>query len=76
MEARVAAELLETDVWLQASVAEFYKREFWDKMRLDEVQSQKIADEMMVFGVNTHPKTAVRIKAESSGCAARWRDWA
>ena len=56
-----AAELLEADVELQEAVAEFYKREFWDKMRLDEVQSQKIADEMMVFGVNTHPKTAVRV---------------
>lgn len=56
-----AAELLEMDVELQASVVEFYKREFWDKMKLDMVTSQKKADEMMVFGVNTHPVIAVKV---------------
>lgn len=41
-------------------VYSFYKREFWDKMKLDLVNSQKIADEMFIFGVNTHWKTSAK----------------
>lgn len=44
-------------------VCDFYKREFWDKARLDEVNSQKIADEIFIFGVNVGMKTAA-IKAQ------------
>ena len=48
---------------LYALVCDFYKEEFWDKARLDEVKSQKIADEIFIFGVNVGMKTAV-IKAQ------------
>lgn len=48
---------------LYALVCDFYKEEFWDKARLDEVKSQKIADEIFIFGVNANMKVAV-IKAQ------------
>lgn len=48
---------------LNKLVCEFYKEEFWDKARLDEVNSQKIADEIFIFGVNANMKVAV-IKAQ------------
>lgn len=45
---------------LQNLVLKFYKMNFWDKMRLDEVQSQKIAEELFVFAVNAGIPSAVR----------------
>ena len=48
---------------LNKLVYDFYKKEFWDKARLDEVNSQKIAEEIFIFGVNVGIKTAV-IKAQ------------
>lgn len=48
---------------LNKLVCEFYKEEFWDKARLNEINSQKIADEIFVFGVNANMKVAV-IKAQ------------
>lgn len=44
-------------------VNQFYKVKFWDKARLDEVNSQKIADEIFIFGVNADMKIAA-IKAQ------------
>jgi len=38
----------------------FYKRVFWDIARLDDVVSQKIADEIFIFGVNAGMPTAVK----------------
>ena len=49
---KLASEMLFDNVKLEEMVAKFYKKEFWDKMKLDMIVSQKIADEMMVFGVN------------------------
>ena len=46
---------------LVALVYEFYKREFWDKMRLDEVESDLKASEIFIFGVNVDTKPAVRV---------------
>ena len=57
---KLASEMLFDNAELEAMVVSFYKREFWDKMKLDMVASQKIADEMMVFGVNVGIGHAVR----------------
>lgn len=48
---------------LHQLVCDFYKKEFWDKARLDEVKSQRIADEIFIFGTNASMKIAV-IKAQ------------
>ena len=42
------------------AVADFYKLYYWDKMQLDRVKKQKIADELFIFGVNVGYKTAVK----------------
>ena len=44
---------------LYVLVCDFYKKEFWNKARLDEVTSQKIADEIFIFGVNAGMKVAI-----------------
>lgn len=48
---------------LQKLVNDFYREEFWNKARLDEVKSQRIADEIFIFGVNVGMKIAI-IKAQ------------
>ena len=46
---------------LVALVYELYKREFWDKMRLDEVESDLKASEIFVLGVNVGTKVAIKL---------------
>ena len=60
---KTASKVLFQTGWVYGLVIDFYKKEFWDKMKLDLVSSQKIADEMFVFGVNVHWKIAA-IKAQ------------
>lgn len=37
-----------------------YKNEYWDKARLSEIKSQKIANEIFIFGVNAGIERAVK----------------
>lgn len=46
-------------VWVE----DFYKENFWNVAKLDNIQSQKIAEEIFIFGVNVGMKIAV-IKAQ------------
>lgn len=48
-------------------VKKFYEDMFWNKMRLGEVVSQKIANEMFVFGVNAGIPRAVKVAQEIVG---------
>lgn len=48
------------DESLALDVVKFYKAAFWDRMRLDEVVSQKIAEELLVFAVNAGIGVAVK----------------
>ena len=57
---KLASEMLFDNKELEELVVRFYKKEFWDKMKLDEVASQKIADEMFVFGLNVGIGHAIR----------------
>lgn len=45
---------------LIGKVREFYKKEFWDKLRLDEINNQNVAEEIMVFAVNAGIKAAIK----------------
>lgn len=56
-----AGKELEDHDELQDLVTVFYKQEFWDKMRLDEIEPQKIADEMMIFGINAGTSKAIKL---------------
>jgi hypothetical protein len=51
---------LEKDVIVQKQVEDLYKEVFWDKMQLDKINVQKIADEMFVFGLNVGIGHAIR----------------
>lgn len=48
------------NVFLTDLVKEFYKVNFWDKLRLDEIKSDRIADLIFKFAVNVGIKRAVR----------------
>lgn len=48
------------NIFLTDLVKEFYKENFWDKLRLDEIRSDRIADLIFKFGVNVGIKRAVR----------------
>ncbi|WP_026803646.1 putative peptidoglycan-binding domain-containing protein [Aliarcobacter lanthieri] len=48
----------------------FYKKEFWDKMKLDEVKSQHIANEMFIFGTNVNWKIAIKETQKLIGVVA------
>ena len=62
--------LLMKDSALLRQVNIFYKREFWDKMRLDEVNSQQIANEIFIFGANVHWKVALKEAQKLIGVTA------
>jgi len=42
-----------------------YKRDFWDKMRLDEIDDQRIAFEMFEISVNMHWSRALKFAQEA-----------
>lgn len=56
-----ASAVLYYDVVLGKLVEDFYEKQFWDKMRLDEVASQDIAEDMMCMAVNAGIPTAVKL---------------
>jgi len=45
----------------QNQVRKIYKNEYWDKARLDDIESQKIANNIFIFGVNAGIRTAIKI---------------
>jgi lysozyme family protein len=52
-------ENLKASQTLQRLVLEFYKEEFWDVMKLDQVENQFVANEMFDTGVNMDPHYAI-----------------
>jgi lysozyme family protein len=46
---------------LTGMVRDFYKVEFWDKMRGDEIREQEIANSIFNFGVNAGMSMAVKL---------------
>ena len=57
---REASEELYNNPTARDIVNRVYKSKYWDKARLDEVISQKIAEEIFVFGVNAGMRNAIR----------------
>lgn len=55
-----ASKILYNDGVLIELVKAFYKTEFWDKMKLDLVDSQHTAEEIMVLGVNAGIGIAIK----------------
>jgi len=48
-------------------VRKIYKKQYWDRARLDDVKDQKIAEEIFVFGVNAGMERAIKLAQEIVG---------
>lgn len=52
---------------MQASIANFYKQNFWDVNKLDLIHDQQIADNVYDFGVNSGTSEAAKVLQLVSG---------
>lgn len=57
---KIASKNLYENEVLTRLVNLFYKKTFWDKANLDAITSQKIADEIFIFGVNAGMSVAIK----------------
>ena len=67
---KLVGSMLYNNATVREMVQAFYKKEFWDKARLDEVVSQQIANEIFVAGVNMGMKKAVMLAQKLVGVPA------
>ena len=61
---------LHDNVVLNNLVVEFYRDSFWNRAKLSEINSQKKADEIFIFGVNVGMRTAARKTQKLVGVVA------
>ena len=54
---------------LASSVKQFYKTNFWDKVRGDEIADQEFANDLFDMAVNAGIMAAVKIAQKSAGVA-------
>lgn len=57
---KVASKILAKNVILKSLIFERIKTNYWDKAKLDNINSQKIADEIFLFGFNVDMKVAIK----------------
>lgn len=62
-----ASRILYNDKYIYSQVKRFFKNAYWDALKLDEIQSQKIAEEMFTCGVLCGVKTAAKIAQKTVG---------
>ena len=67
---KLVGSMLYNNATVREMVQAFYKKEFWDKARLDEVVSQQVANEIFVAGVNMGMKKAVMLAQKLVGVPA------
>ena len=58
---KLVGSMLYNNPQIRDMVEAFYKKEYWDKAKLDEVNSQQIANEIFIAGVNMGMKKAVML---------------
>jgi lysozyme family protein len=51
----------------EAKAREIYRRDYWDKVRADEIHSQRIADAFFDFAVNAGVRRAIKIAQATVG---------
>ena len=56
---KLVGSMMYNNALVREMVQAFYKKEFWDKARLDEVYSQQVANEIFIAGVNMGMKKAI-----------------
>ncbi|MBE2985563.1 peptidoglycan domain protein [Campylobacter sp. RM12920] len=64
---KAASKILMQNEFLLDLVAKFYKERFWDRMRLDEIESQLKANEIFIFGVNVGCRVAIKTAQRVAG---------
>lgn len=52
---------------LNEEVKKFYKKEFWDKLKLDLVKSEHKQLELLCFAINVNVKPAIKVLQETLG---------
>jgi len=65
-----ASQILYYDELFVAQIKFFIKKEFWDKMKLDEINAQIICNEIFLFGYNAGKRTAIRKAQKIIGVTA------
>ena len=55
----------------KAEAGEIYKAKYWDKLWLDKMKSQALAEAVMDMGVNAGPRTSARYLQQAANWAAR-----
>ena len=63
-----------SDIQLRYSAELFYELEFWKEMKLDKVTSQKMAEEIFVFGVNAGCQVAIKAAQVVLGFQGKYLD--
>ena len=61
---------LDADQELQDEIAQFYKVNFWDPIKGDDIDSQLVAESIFDFGVNAGVRTSARLAQEVVETAA------
>ena len=57
----LTSDMLYDNERLEELTVNMYRRNFWDKMKLDKVHSQGVANEIFLFGVNAGVSKAVKL---------------
>ena len=65
---KLVSSMLYDNEKMREHVEWFYKREFWDKAKLDKVDSQHTANEIFIFGVNAGMNKAIKEAQRVVGC--------
>lgn len=63
----LVSDMLYDNELLEEMTVALYKKEYWDKLKLDEVKSQKVADEIFIFAVNIGLGNAIRVAQRAAG---------
>ena len=66
---KLVGAMMYNNTTVREMVEAFYKKEFWDKAKLDEVHSQQIANEIFIAGVNMGMKKAIMMAQRLVGVA-------
>ena len=65
-----ASVVLYKDIVLQADTANFYKFKYWNKIRGEDIKSQRVASEIFIFGVNAGIAVAIKAAQKIVGVTA------
>jgi lysozyme family protein len=65
-----ASKELYSSTRIQYLVEDFYKEKFWDRAKLDSVESGKKCEEVFIFGVNAGMRTSIRKTQKLVGAVA------